>query len=99
MRKISTRSLTDEVNMHEAGKYADKRALKQEEQSPSSPSTKEEPATNEPYRQSGPMIDREYSTIEPESSMVIRGLIYGILWSLVLIAIVCLVIEFFRQIF
>ena len=49
------------------------------------------------YRPSAPIIDPEYSTIEPESSLVIRGLIFGILWSLVLIGIVFLVIEFLRQ--
>jgi hypothetical protein len=50
------------------------------------------------YRPVSPIIDPEYSTIEPESSMVIRGLIFGILWSLVLIGIVFLAIEFFRLI-
>jgi hypothetical protein len=44
------------------------------------------------------VIDPQHSTIEPESGLVIRGLVFGILWSLVLIGIVFLVIEFFRQI-
>jgi hypothetical protein len=56
------------------------------------------PSDESIYRPSAPIIDPEYSTIEPESSMVIRGLIFGILWSLVLIAIVFLVIELFRLI-
>jgi len=56
------------------------------------------PSDESVYRPSPPVIDPEYSTIEPESGLVIRGLIFGILWSLVLIGIVFLVIEFFRQI-
>lgn len=56
------------------------------------------PSDESVYRPSPPIIDPEYSTIEPESSMVIRGLIFGILWSLALIAIVFLAIEFIRQI-
>ena len=56
------------------------------------------PSDESIYRPSGPIIDPEYSTIEPESSMVIRGLVFGILWSLVLMAIVFLAIELFRQI-
>jgi hypothetical protein len=56
------------------------------------------PSDETVYRPSPPIIDPEYSTIEPESSLVIRGLVFGILWSLVLIAIVFLVIEFFRQV-
>jgi hypothetical protein len=99
MRKTSMRSVIDEVDMPEGAENTDKRAVSQEEQPPSSPSAEQEPVTNGPYHRSGPAIDPEYSTIVPESSMLIRGLIYGILWSLVLIGIVCLVIEILRQIF
>jgi hypothetical protein len=56
------------------------------------------PSDETVYQPSPPVIDPEYSTIEPESGLVIRGLVFGILWSLVLIGIVFLAIEFFRQI-
>ena len=56
------------------------------------------PADESVYRPSPPVIDPDHSTIEPESRLVLRGLIFGILWSLVLIAIVFLVIEVLRQI-
>jgi hypothetical protein len=56
------------------------------------------PSDESVYRPSAPIIDPEYSTIEPESSLVLRGLVFGILWSLLLIAIVFLAIELFRQI-
>ena len=56
------------------------------------------PSDESIYQPSPPIIDPEYSTIEPELSLVIRGLVFGILWSLVLIGIVFLVIEFFRQV-
>jgi hypothetical protein len=51
------------------------------------------------YRHSPPVIDPEYSTIEPESGLVLRGLVFGILWSLLLIAIVFLVVQFLMQVF
>lgn len=116
MRRTSTKSLTDVVDMPAKVEDVYRRALRREEQSNSSPSTKVLPTTEELYRQSAPadmrhltsdesvyrpsapVIDPDHSTIEPESSLVIRGLIFGILWSLVLIAIVFLAIEFFRQI-
>jgi hypothetical protein len=56
------------------------------------------PSDESSYQPSAPIVDPQYSTIEPESSYVIRGLIFGILWSLVMIAIVFLVIEFLRQV-
>ena len=99
MRKTRTRPPTNVGDKLKAWEKVDKGSLNQEEQSLSSPSTKEEPTTSELYRQPGPVIDPEYSTIEPESSMVIRGLIFGILFSLILIGIVFLVVELFRLIF
>jgi hypothetical protein len=81
MRKMSTKTLTDELYRQSAP--ADMRHL---------------PSDESVYRPSAPMIDPKYSIIEPESNLVIRGLVFGILWSLVLIGIVFLVIEFFRQI-
>ncbi len=57
------------------------------------------PSEESVYQPSAPIIDPEHSTIEPELSLVLRGLVFGILWSLVLIAIVFLAIELFRQIF
>lgn len=56
------------------------------------------PTDERMYRHSSPVIDPEHSTIEPESGLVLRGLVFGILWSLALIAAVFLAIEFFRQI-
>ena len=50
------------------------------------------------YRPSPPVIDPEHSTTEPETGLVLRGLVFGILWSLVLIAVVFLVIQFLRQV-
>lgn len=56
------------------------------------------PSDESVYRPSAPVIDPQHSNIEPESSLVIRGLVFGILWSLALIGIVFLVIQLFRQI-
>jgi len=53
------------------------------------------PSDETVYRHSVPVIDPEYSTIEPESSLVLRGLVFGILWSLVIVGIVFLVIQLF----
>ena len=53
------------------------------------------PSDETVYRHSIPVIDPEYSTIEPESSLVLRGLVFGILWSLVIVGIVFLVIQLF----
>ena len=112
MRKTRTRPPTNVGDKLKAWEKVDKGSLNQEEQSLSSPSTKEElyrqsapadmrhlPSDESIYRPSAPIIDPEYSTIEPESSMVIRGLIFGILFSLILIGIVFLVVELFRLIF
>jgi hypothetical protein len=116
IRRASTKSLTDIVNMPKEVEDAYRRALDRETQPDLSASAKDLPTTDELYRQStpanmrhlpsdeivshpsAPIIDPEYATIEPESSFVIRGLIFGILWSLVIIAVVFLVIEFLRQI-
>ena len=116
IRKTSTKSLTDLVDMPVEVKDVYNRALEREEQSDLSRSTKELPTTDELYRQSvpsdmkhlpsdesvyrpsAPIIDPDHTTIEPESNFVIRGLIIGILWSLVIIAIVFLVIQFLRQV-
>ncbi len=56
------------------------------------------PSDESVYRPSAPIIDPDHPMTEPESRLVMRGLVFGILWSLVLIAIVFLVIELFRQI-
>ena len=53
------------------------------------------PSDETVYRHSVPVIDPEYSTIEPESSLVLRGLVFGILWSLVIVGIVFLMIQLF----
>lgn len=115
VRRASTKSLTEVVDIPAEVEDVYRRALSWEKELISS-STNDLPTTEELYRQSAPadmrhlpsdesvyrpsapIIDPEYSTIEPESSMVLRGLVFGILWSLVLIGIVFLVIEFFRQI-
>ena len=113
MRKTNAKTLTDVVDMPAEVEDVHRRALHREEQSSTSPSTKELPTIEELYRQSAPadmrhlpsdetvyrhsvpVIDPEYSTIEPESSLVLRGLVFGILWSLVIVGIVFLVIQLF----
>jgi hypothetical protein len=64
-----------------------------------SSSTKELPITGELHRPSAPKIDPGHSTVEPDTSLVLRGLFFGILMSLILIVIVFLVVEFFQQLF
>jgi hypothetical protein len=114
LHRASTKSLTDVVDMPVEVEDVYRRALDREEQSSPStdelPTTDELyrqsapsdmmhlPSDESVYRPYPPLIDPEYSTIEPESSLVLRGLVFGILWSLVLIAIVFLVIELFRLI-
>jgi hypothetical protein len=56
------------------------------------------PSDESVYRPSAPIIDPDHPMVEPESRLVIRGLLFGILWSLVLIGIVFLVIEVLRQV-
>jgi hypothetical protein len=56
------------------------------------------PSDESVYRPSAPIIDPDHPLVESESRLVMRGLVFGILWSLVLIAVVFLVIELFRQI-
>jgi hypothetical protein len=114
IHRTSTKPLTDIVDMPAEVKEAYKRALDREEQSSPSTKelpTSEElyrqsapenmrhlPSDETVYQPSAPIIDPEHSTIEPESGLVLRGLVFGILWSLVLIGIVFLVIQIFRQI-
>ena len=113
MRKTNAKTLTDVVDMPAEVEDVYRRAFNKEEQSSTSPSTKELPTIEELYRQSAPadmrhlpsdetvyrhsvpVIDPEYSTIEPESSLVLRGLVFGILWSLVIVGIVFLMIQLF----
>jgi hypothetical protein len=114
LHRTSTKPLTDVVDMPAEVKEVYRRALDKEEQSSPStkelPTTEELyrqsapenmrhlPSDESVYEPSAPIIDPEHSTIEPESSLVLRGLVFGILWSLVLIAIVFFVIQFFRQV-
>jgi hypothetical protein len=64
-----------------------------------SSSTKGLPITGELHRPSAPKLDHGQPTVEPDTSLVLRGLFFGILMSLILIVIVFLVIEFFQQLF
>jgi hypothetical protein len=98
IRQTNIKPMTDVVDMPAEVEEVYRRAMDRDEQSNSSPSTQGLPSNESIYQPSAPIIDPEYSTIVPESSFVIRGLVFGILWSLVLAAIVFLVIELFRQI-
>ena len=91
LHKSITKSRTDVEDIH---RRAQRQAI-------SSPQTSDLPAIEELYKRLAPedrkplspAIDPEYSTVVPESSLVIRGLVFGILWSLIIIAVIFLLVR------
>ena len=56
------------------------------------------PSDESVYQHSQPVIDPQHPTIEPDSGLVIRGLLFGIVISLILIGVIFLAVELLRQV-